>query len=521
VSARAVVPHLVVALTASGCGVLLPPPTNPDGGILIVPRSYHQAMETGGHVAHVGAAAPDGGIVACRACHDVDAKGFEAPGLESCRTCHAANASFHHGADAGLPDGGQVSCLSCHPFWVREGARPLTNWVCLDCHAQPMGVKKAVRVHDTACFFCHQPHREPFTRPPDCTACHDRIGLAHGAKGATVAETCMTCHEQHSAASEATKACLACHSNPREQRRPATLITQQALLDEGHTSCGSCHRPHRFAKAEVKPCESCHTNHPVLAKGATPKAHVSCIGCHPPHAPKSPPKTCQSCHAQVASSHPVKPDLEACLSCHPMHEGLPPGAVAKTCGSCHSASEFTGVVHAERSDGGAPLACVSCHAPHDFGVQRGSQAPCKSCHQAKLTAVAKVKNGGHATCGDCHAGLPHQPADAPKACSECHADKPATGQGHVKCLDCHEPHSGAASKSCRTCHPASSLEGLHAEAKHQTCTDCHGPHAQKPGFQRDGCRACHKDKASHQPKAERCTGCHLFREAKDAPGGVE
>lgn len=502
----------------AGCGMMPAQTTNLDGGIIIVPQSYHQAMETGGHVAHVGSLAPDGGTIACRDCHDVDVKGFENPGLDSCKTCHAAKVGFHHGGDAGLPDGGQVTCLSCHPFWVRQGDVPVTNWVCLRCHSQPMGTKKAIQVHDAACFFCHEPHRDPFTKPPDCTVCHNDIGLVHGAKGATVAETCMKCHEQHSVAAEATKECVACHSDPKEQKKPSTIVTEKALFKSGHKSCGSCHKPHRFAKNEVKACESCHSKQPVLARGVTPKAHVACVNCHQPHAPMSPPKTCQSCHKDIKSSHPVKPDLQACMSCHPMHKGAPDGgAVAKDCHECHKEPEFAGVVHAQKDAKGKPMVCASCHSPHDFGVQKGSQAPCKSCHEQKLAAVAKVKKDGHKKCADCHAGLPHKPADSQKPCVECHKDKPATGKGHVKCLDCHEPHSGSTEKGCPVCHKVNELEGLHAEVKHQECTKCHSTHSQKPGFQKAGCLSCHKDKTTHEPTAERCTGCHLFRAAKDAP----
>lgn len=511
---RALVAAAVVAL--SGCGELPQLSKAQDGATWIVPASYHRAAETGGHVRHVGAPAPDGGTIACRDCHAVDQQGFENPGLESCRTCHEKNAGFHHGGDAGLPDGGAITCLSCHPFWVRDGDLPVTNWVCLNCHAQPLGKKRAVEVHGAACFFCHEPHREPFTRPPDCVVCHDKIGLVHGAKAETVAQTCMKCHEQHSPAAEATKACVACHSDPKEQKKPATIVTEKALF-KGHQSCGRCHLPHKFGKGEVKSCESCHSKQPVLAKGVTPRAHVACTNCHQQHAANQPPKTCESCHGKdVTSTHPVKPDLPKCMSCHPMHQELPQRTVVKDCLACHKEPDFQGLVHG-KDDKGKPLVCASCHKPHDYAVTKGSQAPCKKCHESKLTAVAKVKKDGHGKCADCHAGLPHKPADTQKACTECHKDKPSTGKGHVKCLDCHEPHSGSTDKGCTACHKVAELQGLHAEKKHQTCTDCHGTHKQKDDFRKAGCLSCHKDKVKHEPNAERCTGCHLFQEGQAAP----
>lgn len=504
-------------LTLAGCG-LLPAPTNPDGGIAVVPPSYHRAMQTGGHSKHVGATQPDGGTVACRACHDVDRDGFANPSLSTCASCHETEGGFHHGNDARLPDGGAVTCLSCHPFWVREGPLPNTNWVCLDCHQEPMGTKRAARVHDTACFFCHRPHQTPFTKPTDCTVCHDGIGLLHGASGPTVAATCMTCHEQHTRAVEATGACLECHSDAKRQKRASHVVTAQAIFEGGHEGCGSCHAPHRFAKADVKACESCHENHPVLARGVTPKAHAACTDCHQPHAAKAPPKACESCHRDVKPTHPVTAGAPGCLGCHPIHEKLPPATVARECRDCHDAPHLTGVVHAEKDARGRPMQCTSCHRPHAFDLGHGSQASCRACHQDKLAATAKVNKSGHATCANCHTGLPHKPAPEQKACGECHTDRPTTGTGHVKCLDCHEPHSGSVEKTCTSCHEPDGLEGLHAVSRHQTCETCHQAHGQKKGFQRETCRSCHTDMKQHEPNAQRCTGCHLFREASTAPG---
>lgn len=508
--------HLLLAAAAVllwGCGGLSSG-APADGGVLIVPASYHEASVTGGHVKHVGQPRPDGGNIACRDCHDVDVKGFEDPGLGACKSCHEDQAGYHHTADAGLADGGQVTCMSCHPFWVRQGAQPLTPWICQDCHREAQGQKREVEAHASACFFCHQPHREPFTRPPDCVVCHE-VGLVHGAKGDTVAQTCMKCHEQHRPAAEATKVCVACHSDEKEQKTAATRVTEKALF-KGHGSCGACHKPHRFAKNEVKACEACHKNQPVLAKGLSPKAHPTCVSCHAPHAANQPPKTCESCHKDIPATHPVTPELPACMSCHPVHQELPRGVAVKDCESCHKEAEFQAVVHG-KDDKGQPLSCSSCHKPHQYFVKKGDQASCKECHGPILTATAKVKKQGHAKCADCHAGLPHKPADSPKGCTECHKDKPSTGKGHVKCLDCHEKHDGSTEKGCVACHKLAELEGLHAEKKHQTCGDCHTVHSRKPGYQRDGCLACHKEQVNHEPKAERCTGCHLFEEPTSPP----
>lgn len=519
-------------LVAAACGVMPELSASGDAS-LIVPARYHQAMNATGHVTHVGKENPDGGKrVACRACHDLEKDGFKNPGPGICKTCHEANSTFHHGGDAGFTlDGGaraEVTCLTCHPFDVVNGQPPpITPWICLDCHDRPQNQKVAVEAHQSACFYCHQPHRAEFTQPTECTICH-QIGLAHGAKGDSVAKSCMKCHEQHRPAAEASKECVACHSDEKEQKKKSSVVTKAALFEEhgkGHKSCGSCHLPHKFDKKAVKTCTACHKDQVVLALGATPKTHTTCMSCHAPHAGKTgAPKTCQTagCHADVKSSHPTSKDKpenrHPCMSCHPMHDALPkPKQVAKTCESCHKEEKFTGVVHGKDKDGVA-TSCDDCHKKHDFKVAKESRVACKECHAQLLTATAKVKKNGHAKCEDCHAGLPHKPLpDQRKTCVSCHEKLKPPQKGHDDCSKCHETHSGAKLKACLDCHKVPELEGLHMEVKHQKCDQCHAAHNPQPD-ERNVCLSCHKDKATHEPKAPRCANCHLFREVKDAPG---
>jgi hypothetical protein len=507
---------------AAGCGML---PAHPDAGPLIVPERYALAAESGGHLKHVGAPLPDGGTMACAACHDLQKNGFYEPGLDMCRDCHAERAGFHHGADAGLPDGGRVSCTSCHPFLGDVGVLPKSPWECTECHAQPMGKKQAIAVHGAACSYCHAPHRTPFTQPTECVACHP-VDLVHGAPGETVAKTCMGCHQQHRPAIEATPKCLGCHSDPAKQRRAATRVDQSALFSPGHVSCGSCHKPHRFSIKEVKPCAACHQDKPVLAKALNPRAHQECTGCHAPHQPKSEPKACAECHAKLSSTHPVKDGLHACKSCHPPHAPLPPGAKAVTCDSCHNAQAtalaghhtFAPVTHGA-SDGGAVLRCERCHPPHAFAVAKGGgPALCRGCHREQHTLTATVKKAGHAACTGCHQGLPHQPG--PKvACLSCHEEKQKGNPGHLECSKCHLPHDGKVTQSCTSCHAPAKLPGLHAVARHQQCSTCHTPHGPRPAGNKQQCLgACHKLPPRHDPTVERCTGCHLFVAPQQAPG---
>jgi len=107
------------------------------------------------------------------------------------------------------------------------------------------------------------------------------------------------------------------------------------------------------------------------------------------------------------------------------------------------------------------------------------------------------------------------------ACKTCHQKQFANSQaraGHIKCLNCHEPHSGRVSPetSCAGCHNVDELPGLHHMPEqppgegHHKCTACHEMHQAQVHADRATCMACHKDVANHQPDAKRCTGCHTF-----------
>lgn len=516
-------------LLCSACGGV---GRSADASILIVPESYREAMNSGGHLRHVGARLPDGGRIACRDCHELDQNGFTSPEDRPCQRCHEDRASFHHGpADGGaLPDGGALTCFACHPF-TGEGPRPSTPWTCLTCHAEPIGHAVAVKAHEAACFYCHRPHEEPFTQPTDCTVCHPESAV-HGAKGRTVAEGCMKCHERHTLAPEASKHCVACHADAKEVKSKRAVVTRQALF-EGHPSCGSCHVPHRFLKKDVTPCTRCHEDQVVLARAllATVRndprraaGHARCAECHDPHGGQgAAPRPCESCHQKVKSDHPPpegKPD-QACLQCHPIHQALRGVDVAKACIDCHDEGEFSGIVHAKDKETGAPLACSKCHPPHAF-KQAADKASCKACHQATVLATAKMKKAGHAKCEECHQGLPHKPLGDRKACLACHEGAKPRHEGHDECATCHETHSGARLKGCVDCHEVKELPGLHVVAEHQKCEACHAAHGSQPYGKRATCLAgCHEKEVEHEPKAERCYACHLYRPPKPGDTAVE
>lgn len=511
-----------------------------DGSVLFVPASFREASHSMGHRRHIGATQADGGHIECRSCHDLTRDGFVSPQVRPCKRCHGDQAGFEHGPADGrpLPDGGTVSCLTCHTF-AATAATISTPWVCLRCHAQPIAEAVAVKAHDAACFFCHLPHREPFTQPPDCTVCHP-VSNPHGVKAVTATRSCSTCHQPHALAREASKRCIACHANPKAQKTRAAVVTRAALF-EGHPSCGTCHVPHLFRKQDIRPCASCHEKQLVLARtflataGNAPKrasGHARCGDCHDPHqGNRAAPKTCETCHPDVKNSHPAPEGQpqHMCTQCHPAHLPLAGITVTKDCAECHREPQFAGLVHGKGKETGVPLTCLQCHPQHTFGKKMTDWSSCKECHQATLASAAKMRKAGHSNCEDCHEGLPHKPSllnkmtwTKRKLCLSCHETMTPPQESHDECDRCHETHSGAKLSGCADCHKALELPGLHSVPKHQRCETCHMPHGLEPFTRRRTClRGCHEKEAAHEPKTEHCHECHLFRPRKPGDLAVE
>lgn len=528
-------------LGLAGLVACTPPPVETPPA-LSVPETYRQAKQAEGHVRHVGAAKDaTGEPIRCRDCHDVDTDGFDKPQDVTCKNCHEDREHVGHPlvdrASKAVTTSAQA-CLACHAFagpppasiaWSLSAEEldhpqgswpfdsqvlraPAAEWTCLECHDEPQGDAVAVKVHEGACFVCHDPHREPLTEPARCTLCHD-IGLAHGARGATLAETCMKCHAPHHKSSDASVECARCHSDHRGDSK----VTANAITSD-HPSCGTCHEAHTFTKRDVVDCASCHDALPVLAQKK--HAHPSCSSCHDPHEPAKGPVACQgACHQKLSAQHP--PDeahaasAQACTTCHPPHASYPQGVNARRCDECHEPAKFA---HAKGEDGN-PIACASCHGKHRFQLGTHDRRPCKECHADELAASMVPTKRGHRECEACHAGLPHTPAAEKKPCLTCHEEHTPAHPSHAKeaCTACHEAHAGKIEKACSSCHDAQKLLGLHRVTEHMDCKDCHAPHGKQPD-PRAACLSCHKDMAAHEPNAKRCNSCHLFVEGEGAPG---
>lgn len=450
----------------------------------------------------------------CAACHAPHTKGATA--REACASCHVAGARA--GADAGAHAGGNAHAsgsAGAAGEVMRAAAAP---------RIEPRG--KNVAGH-AACVTCHAPHQVAKAETRRCEDCH---ADHRGATAVAGHAACTGCHTPHAPAeAKASCASAGCH---------AGKVALAAPRVAAHAACASCHDPHQPAASPALACVRCHESvqpkHPAFASKTA--AASTCIGCHAPHESNAKTK------AKAAAS-------------------TTPGATAAACSSCHTKARNDRAMHA----GG--VACVACHTPHDFATNllrtatgapaHGVAAPsakaeeaalCAQCHAPKAAAVAA--RPGHAECGTCH-GAPHSPVKKP-ACAPCHAQETASApKGHAACTQCHDAHSGSlgthasctschAEKpkqqhgslpgacatchvahgpkgvtkppACASCHGPAKLAGLHANPAHAaSCASCHSSHA-PPRSDRATCTSsCHADRREHQPAAQVCKGCHMFR----------
>ncbi|KAB2641700.1 MAG: hypothetical protein DVB26_04545 [Verrucomicrobia bacterium] len=174
-----------------------------------------------------------------------------------------------------------------------------------------------------------------------------------------------------------------------------------------------------------------------------------------------------------------------------------PGATfvgSQECATCHEklVRDFRTADHAKlqaKGKNAVDMGCESCHGPGSKHVEAG---------------------GGK--------GLIVNPRKSPDTCFQCHLDKKAQFSlpythpvlaGKVSCADCHNPHSGNATKG----------GGTQLSGKTETCQQCHkqqtGPFVFPHAAVREGCSACHSPHGSVNQKMlnERnqtlCLKCHF------------
>ncbi len=467
---------------------------------LYIEETWQSAREVSGHRVHVVSEK-----IACSKCHDMTDTAMGKVTPARCAACHEKEGQLAHAtrhAEQRFGSGVKTDCTDCHAFKLDGSGHAADAAVveadifepgdCKRCHARAQGEIPAVEVHGTEeCTACHQPHEDEKPTSAACTDCHREIHTTHAAAGKSIQETCSTCHEhQHAAAIEARSTCAECHA--REQP-----IVPATALFEGHRECVSCHQPHGFEKTAAVACRSCHADQHVLG-GPGNQAHNQCTNCHAPHDVKGAAiKACQSCHEDVHLDHPVQAKGSACTSCHDPHPARAHADSSASCSSCHEAAPSDHAFH-------AGTACTKCHQPHDFVRATSEHASCASCHAERLQQVAH--NAGHQACEGCHQGLPHRPTGLEAGCESCHTSEHAQAtRGHAVCTTCHEPHSGAQTKTCTSCHQS---EHQSAPAGHQSCTSCHQPHSGAHDLKT--CASCHASEAqsAHGQVGSGCATCH-------------
>lgn len=490
--------------------------------------------------------------IACTACHDPH--GEERGRLADCTGCHEG-ASASHGRIATRPSGAAPHAVDDAG---EGGAAAAALQFAKELYASSAGAEPSATGDPSTgqiCTTCHAPHAGKSTARDTCAACHASAGRGEvdgrtfGAlapprvtpQGPKVAghDACVTCHDPHVAEKNLVRACQGCH----EAQRSALSNPMHAT-----SGCPTCHAPHAPTTA-LASCQSCHAGKNVLASARVP-AHGACNACHDPHDPKAPPQlACAKCHESIRPSHPTSAS-GACVGCHDPHPSGPTQPIAAACSSCHTKASSETAFHARK------VTCAQCHTPHQFAlVNTKGQAGATFCAQCHAPEKAKTNaRAGHQDCRACH-GEPHTPVKQP-TCQGCHGAEVATApKGHARCTSCHDAHDGSLGNRaiCTTCH-TNKKQALHASvlgADGKACTTCHRPHGPKepatppkcttchdvaklPGLHRKpmhvaDCRSCHtshappradratctgschQDRRNHQPDADLCAGCHVFR----------
>lgn len=177
-------------------------------------------------------------------------------------------------------------------------------------------------------------------------------------------------------------------------------------------------------------------------------------------------------------------------------------------------------------------ACADCHAtivrefpasPHSrlhfADVAMPGQSGCESCHGP---GSEHIRSGGAAQ-------LIINPGKNPESCFQCHLDVQAEFnlpqhhpviEGHMNCVDCHDPHGGDIFK------PAG---GLAMARQNESCTQCHQDQTRPFVFEhealREGCTVCHNPHGSINLKMlvvddpNLCLGCHSQVQGPNVPVG--
>jgi len=329
-----------------------------------------------------------------------------------------------------------------------------------------------------------------------------------------------------------------CVPSAPAQISPGPLARAHQSLD-GPTNCTQCHDLKRGA-SQLK-CLECHTEIRDRLAGRR-GLHATFTGPNPTG------QECAKCHSDHNGVNfalvrwvPNRESFEHAktgFALEGKHAGI-------ACEQCHKAGNIPAANRAgiqvkdlNRTYLGLSRDCVSCHGDEHRG-QVG--ADCARCHT--LAAWKPASRFNHA-----NSKYPLTGAHEKLDCAKCHTviqgAKPYikyTGLSFAKCSGCHtDPHKGAFSAPCETCHNTSSwtriaqLQGFdHSKTKfpllgkHQTvaCSDCHTKGDFKTPVAHAQCMDCHQDAHHGQFSARayhgECATCHNESSWKPSTFGVK
>ena len=294
-------------------------------------------------------------------------------------------------------------------------------------------------------------------------------------------------------------------TRPRHRHGPPWLLTGLGLFLLAAAAAEAAPNFRLKPGALSKVCVECHEEFKeVLGRRVlhTPVAKGECAGCHNPHTSK---------HEKLLSAGPG----EICQDCH---DDLVPAAPV----SAHAPFE--------------EQKCDRCHDPHgsshEMVLVRSGSRLCFECHEdlgKKIEANRFPHEPVTESCLECHA--PHTSAASPRLliaadptlCLECHkTGAPGFRQKHEnypvqkgRCSSCHDPHGSDTA--------AILYDNVHDPVVEKKCNECHGrstssePFALKDrGF--EICEGCHYDTINeafnnanmHWPLLDEkgCINCH-------------
>jgi len=290
----------------------------------------------------------------------------------------------------------------------------------------------------------------------------------------------------------------------------------------GQISPGELSRAHQSFSG-LGNCTRCHE----LSTGTRT---FRCLTCHKEIADRI------SAHRGLHATYDITPGTSnKCLDCHPEHNGrasvlikwdithfdhdttgykLEGHHAGLSCRRCHSpdhmsAAEAMTIRVADRSKTllGLSPACISCHRD-EHNRRLGNN--CLQCHWFTDWKQIDIKGFDHSL-----ARYPLTGLHLRVACAQCHGSGPARQVRYLgipfrDCGVCHrDPHQGAFSQSCRSCHDTAAWRSPSSADINQTFDHSRSRFPLLGKHRQVECVQCHRGANFREPLAfQKCTDCH-------------